>query len=283
MSALTASTSSKIKIKPGSRKKKKDLDIYTLAIITRSVNISINNVGKNLKETLKDIIVNEIEGKCISEGYIKPNSVVITSYSNGVIEGYNINFQIVLECLVCNPVEGMHLTCIAKNITKAGIRAQLSDENNPIIIFIARDHNYMSKSFSAVQEDQEIKVRIIGKRFELNDTYISVIAELIEPRISTAKPKVKIITSNVDADSVSLIPITKLSPEPSSPQLSSKVSPVGSLSAPVAASPVGSLSAPVVASPVGSLSAPVAASPVGSLSAPVAASPVGSLSAPVAS
>ncbi len=206
MSTLTTNNSSKIKIKPASKRKKRELEIYTSAIITRSVNVPIVNVGKNLKNTLLTLIKREIEGKCISEGYIKVNSVNIISYSNGVVESSNVNFKIVIECLVCNPVEGMHLSCIAKNITKAGIRAQLSDENNPLIIFIARDHNYISKTFSTIQEDQEIKVRIIGKRFELNDTYISVIAELVESKITPSKPKVKLLSSK--EETIDLVPET---------------------------------------------------------------------------
>ena len=183
MSALAISNSPKLKIKPQSKKKKKDIEIYSSAVISRSINIPIINVGRNLKDTLKLLIINEIEGKCIAEGYIKIDSTNIMSYSNGIVEGSNINFQVIFECLVCNPVEGMTFSCIAKNITKAGIRAQLSNENNPLVIFIARDHNYINKNFSTIQEEQEIKVRIIGKRFELNDPYISVIAEFKETQL----------------------------------------------------------------------------------------------------
>ena len=202
MSSLETSNTSKIKIKSIPKKKKKDLEIYSPAIITRSINIPIINIGKNLKDTLKIIIVNEIQGKCISEGYIKEDSITIISYSNGVVDGYIINFNVVFECLVCNPVEGMIITCIAKNITKAGIRAQLSEENNPLVIFIARDHNYMSKNFSSIEDNQIIKIRVIGKRFELNDTYISIIAELYENKQNNSKQKVPLITSNKEVSPI---------------------------------------------------------------------------------
>ena len=72
----------------------------------------------------------------------------------------------------------MIISCIAKNITKAGIRAKIDDKFNPLIIFIARDHNYRSNKFSEIKENDEIKVRVLGQRFELNDEHISVIAEL---------------------------------------------------------------------------------------------------------
>jgi hypothetical protein len=43
---------------------------------------------------------------------------------------------------------------VAKNITKAGIRAEVEDEYTPLIIFIARDHNYLNKLFSNIQIEQ---------------------------------------------------------------------------------------------------------------------------------
>ena len=74
----------------------------------------------------------------------------------------------------------MEIECIAKNITKAGIRAELDMDKTPAIIFIARDHHYINKMFNEVEEGDHISVKIIGQRFELNDTNISAIAELIK-------------------------------------------------------------------------------------------------------
>ena len=178
-----------IKTKPSRKKKKeKELDIYFSVIISRTVHIPIINVGRNIEITLKNILEQQIEGKCIAEGYIKPGSTSIQSYSNGVQDGYSIMFDVIIECRVCNPVEGMIISCIAKNITKAGIRAELLEEPSPLVIFVARDHNYMMKAFSAVEENQEIKIRVIGQRFELNDAYISIIGELVE---GSSKIKIK--------------------------------------------------------------------------------------------
>ena len=53
---------------------------------------------------------------------------------------------------------------------------------SPVIVFIARDHHYQSKYFSSKQEGDNIVVKVIGQRFELNDKYISIIATLIEPK-----------------------------------------------------------------------------------------------------
>ena len=77
----------------------------------------------------------------------------------------------------------MLVDCIAKNITKAGIRGESASESpSPIVVFVARDHQYSNAYFSAIQENDTFTARVIGQRFELNDKYVSIIAEAIEPR-----------------------------------------------------------------------------------------------------
>ena len=44
------------------------------AMITQRIPLSIIYVGKNIKQALEKKISNEIEGKCIVEGYVKPGS-----------------------------------------------------------------------------------------------------------------------------------------------------------------------------------------------------------------
>lgn len=160
----------------------KHMDIYSNVLITRKIPVNIINVGSNIKQTLEKVISLQIEGKCIVEGYVKQNSTKIISYSSGLVNGADIMFDVTFECLVCSPVEGMHIKCIAKNITKAGIRAETDENPSPVVIFIARDHHYNLPYFSTIKENDEIKVRVIGQRFELNDKYISIIAELLEPK-----------------------------------------------------------------------------------------------------
>lgn len=174
--------------------KSKQLDIYMTNIITRQLSLPMSRVGKNIKNVLESIIANQIEGKCVAEGYIKKGSTKILTYSSGILKGENVLFEVVFECKVCSLVEGMKVQVIAKNITKAGIRAETEETPSPIVVFIARDHHIAggkSEYFSKIQADEKIEVRVIGQRYELNDKYISVIAELIEPYAEKAKAKKK--------------------------------------------------------------------------------------------
>jgi DNA-directed RNA polymerase subunit E'/Rpb7 len=167
--------------KPRRRKENKIQSIYSRCLITRKIVLPMTAIGKNLSQTIQQNIQTQIEGKCIVEGYIKPNSSKILTYSSGLIEhGNNIVFEIVFECEVCFPVEGMIIACTAKNITKAGIRAESSTS--------AKDHHYNVASFSDIKEGDNINIRVIGQRFELNDKYISIIGELIKEKEFIQKP-----------------------------------------------------------------------------------------------
>ena len=175
-------------------------NIYSNTLITKKVEIPINKIGSNINEYIKNKLSRQIEGKCSIEGYIKPNSINIISHSSGLIENNTILFEVLFECLVCFPVENMLIKCFVKNITKAGIRAELQETPTPLIIFLARDHHYKnSEQFSSITENDEIAVKIIGQRYELNDEAISVIAELVNPDKVKKKKKEKKIKLIIDA------------------------------------------------------------------------------------
>lgn len=156
--------------------------VYIRSILTQKIILSINEIGRNTKQNLEKKIVSKNEGKCIEEGFIRPNSVKIISYSSGLVNSENIEFQAVFECMICHPVEGMIIQCTSKNITKAGIHAEVITENNiiPITVFIARDHHNTNKYFNTIKENMNIMIRVIGVRFEINDEYICVIGQLLD-------------------------------------------------------------------------------------------------------
>ena len=167
------------------RKETKITSIYSRCLITRNIVLPITAIGKNIKEVIEDNIKSNFEGKCLVEGFIKPNSAKIITYSSGIIyRGSSVSFEVIFECEVCFPVEGMLVSCVAKNITKAGIRAEsATDVPTPVVVFIAKDHHYNIAHFNDVKEGDKINVRIIGQRFELNDKYVSIIGELVKPSV----------------------------------------------------------------------------------------------------
>ena len=181
------------------RKETRLQSIYSRCLITRNIVLPITAIGKNIHDNIEKYIQSSFEAKCVVEGYIKPNSSKIVTYSSGLVtRGNLVSFEVVFECDVCFPVEGMLISCVAKNITKAGIKAESStDIPTPVIVFITKDHHFNSPQFSEVQEGDKINVRVIGQRFELNDKYISVIGELVKdkeyiPQKQPVKPRIVI-------------------------------------------------------------------------------------------
>ena len=87
----------------------------------------------------------------------------------------------------------MNIQCVAKNVTKAGIRAESAyDVPSPIVVFVAKDHHFNVPHFAEIQEGDKINIRVIGQRFELNDKYISIIGELIKEKTDFTQQKPKI-------------------------------------------------------------------------------------------
>lgn len=161
---------------------KKVFGVYVKSMLTMKVPLSIVEVGKNVMPNLEKAISSKTEGKCIAEGFIRPNSVKVLTYSSGNINGDIIEFQTVFECMICHPVEGMLIECDTKTITKAGIHAEVVDRDGtvPVTVFVARDHHFNDKYFNNVKENMKITTRVIGIRYELNDPYICVIGKLVE-------------------------------------------------------------------------------------------------------
>jgi DNA-directed RNA polymerase subunit E'/Rpb7 len=170
----------------GKKKDRKDTEIreihepYIPSILSMKIILSINEIGRNIKQNLERMIVSKTEGKCIVEGYIRPDSVRILTYSSGKVHLGTVEFHTTFECMVCHPVEGMLVKCICKTITKAGIHAEVVDKkgNTPITVFVARDHHILNHLFEEVVENSTLIVSIIGVRFELNDSNICAIGTL---------------------------------------------------------------------------------------------------------
>lgn len=163
------------------KEEKKIFGVFIRSILTQKVILSITEIGSNMKQNLEQKLIDKNEGKCIPDGFIRPNSIKIINYSSGNVYSENIEFYVVFECMLCYPVEGQLIECNVKTITKAGLHCEVNDNGIvPITVFVARDHHNTNKSFNAMKENTTITIRVIGVRFELNDEYICVIGQLLD-------------------------------------------------------------------------------------------------------
>lgn len=153
--------------------------IYSKVMLSDKLEINFKNINSQIYNTLEKIIKKKVEGICIDEGFVKIGSVNLISYSSGELYANKVIIDVVYECLVANTVESMTFDCIVKSITKVGIRAEINESVSPFVIFIARDHHFDNELFSKINENDIINVRVLGQRYELNNKFISVIAELV--------------------------------------------------------------------------------------------------------
>jgi hypothetical protein len=155
-----------------------DPKLFVSSLLHCKIAVSFMKLGNNMDEYFKRYAETMIEGKCHKEGYVQPNSTTIINYSSGLLKSDMVIYDVIYSVNVCFPYENMELMCKIKNITKIGIRGIISEHHNPIVLFISREHN-STKDFDEYEEGQNIRVRVIGHRFELNDEFISVIGEII--------------------------------------------------------------------------------------------------------
>ena len=172
--------------------KLKTRNIWTKNILNRRIQLPFKNIGSNVRENILNKLEENLYNKCSKEGYIKNKSINILTYSSGLVEADNVIFDVSFECLICHPVEGQNIKCRVKNITRAGIRASFKEKENPITIFIARDHHYNNESFSKIKENDDITIIVIGIRYELYDETICVLGELKSTKGKKSNPKIQI-------------------------------------------------------------------------------------------
>lgn len=162
-----------------------DPELFVKCQIRRKLSLPFYKITKDviIAQLLKTELAKLVEGRCSVEGYICPNSITISSYSCGTLAGSNIHFDIIADCLICHPDENTVIKCVAKTITQAGIRAgaRFLQKGNvsPIEVFLSRDMHVCSRDlFSRIQENDVLTVKIIGRRFVLHDTHVTIIAML---------------------------------------------------------------------------------------------------------
>ena len=92
--------------------------------------------------------------------------------------------------MLCCPKDGAVINCIAKTVTQAGIRAHACTNPSPVVIYISREmHDAaripmpvpmpMTMTMDSIKPGDTMQIRVVGRRFELNDKHVSVIGELI--------------------------------------------------------------------------------------------------------
>ncbi len=141
----------------------------------------------NIEQMIKNKLRRKIGNKCIKDGYVLSNTIHILKRSIGKINTAffdgSISYNIQYSAKVCNPKEGSFIVVEYVDHNKMGILAKKS--NTPLNIVIPKQLHKNKDLFKKIEEQLQqqqkiyLKIQVIGKRFEKDDTEIFVIGKLI--------------------------------------------------------------------------------------------------------
>jgi len=162
------------------------------------IQLSPLELSNNFDDIIKNKMNETLEGVCSRFGYIKPGSLQIVKRSAGLFgkqhfNGY-IRFDLLCKGEACNPPQGLVVEAIVKNKNALGLLAESSMFINgtkiPVLdIIIPKKSNGISSEIELdeVQIGDTIYVMVMGKRYQLNDTNISIIGRAVKQPLVNVK------------------------------------------------------------------------------------------------
>ena len=161
------------------------MSIYFNTALTTKILLQPEDINSQIDKVILDKIKLKYEGKCSREGYVKHDSSSITNRSLGTfIQGQfngNLQYKVNFTVDICNPAENQEIKCTVININKMGVLCIVSDDKNqPLKILLPRQNHIKNEEFPEIELKNKVLIKVIGKRFELEDHFISVIGEFIQ-------------------------------------------------------------------------------------------------------
>ena len=164
-------------------------NIFVNTTLYKRIYLKPEYLNKNFEKNIGSLLEDEIGDKCISEGYIKKDSINVIKRSVGQSFGNtfagHIGFDVIYSAEVCNPVNGNIIKAKIIRVNKLGIQA----EEGPLSIIIAKEYHENKDLFKDLHIEDEIEVLVIGKRYSLNDNKIEIIGKLAHDK---TKKKIKL-------------------------------------------------------------------------------------------
>lgn len=170
-------------------------NLFFETLICQQVILEAKQIGKDFENVLYNNLVKITEGKCKYEGYINPKSVKIIERSIGRLLPNKFRgdmvFDIKYKADVCNPVKGDVLNCTVIKKNNMGIMAK----NGPLLIILPNDIHTNKKLIESIQINDVISISVIGKKYDINNDHIDVVARLAEdiPKKNLSNTVTKIV------------------------------------------------------------------------------------------
>jgi DNA-directed RNA polymerase subunit E'/Rpb7 len=122
----------------------------------------------------------KIEGKCISSGFVKPDSLEILHRSMGTAENGRFTgnwiYYVKTQCKVFHPETNTPVTCKVVKVNKMGAYVVFDEAMR---VLLPRDLHVGNEAFDALKTDDLVVVNILRSRFQTNDPFISSVGLFI--------------------------------------------------------------------------------------------------------
>jgi DNA-directed RNA polymerase subunit E'/Rpb7 len=152
------------------------------------------NFKKTFDKLLENLLKEEYENTCCNEGFVIPKSLKIIERNNIRFPLESTKLTYVVDCkfqvTVCCPFKDAVINCKVISKNKIGLLCKINPNNSgileeisPLVILIPNDlSNGDEDSLERIKNiniDDEVFIRVLGKKFEQFDKTITVIGQLI--------------------------------------------------------------------------------------------------------
>lgn len=146
-----------------------------------------SEISINFENLILDKLRSNFESICSKYGYIKKNTIKIIKRSVGTLkkEHFNANvyFDVICIAEICNPAQGSIIKCKVKAKNSLGLLAEGYYDNIPILQIIIPKISAGIQSeinIDTININDEIKIEVCGKKYQLFDKHISIIGRAIK-------------------------------------------------------------------------------------------------------
>jgi DNA-directed RNA polymerase subunit E'/Rpb7 len=159
--------------------------IYEERILSSSVYLrplELNTL--NIDELILNKLKTKIEGKCISSGYVKPESIKILGRSLGLLQTHDFNansyYEITFKAEICSPKNGQIIECILETKDESHNVCYVGDEEtSPVEVYIYRQNNIGNTDYGALKQGDTILVKVNDTQVEFGAPRVLVGGEFI--------------------------------------------------------------------------------------------------------
>jgi hypothetical protein len=155
-------------------------DVFLPSVLTRTLHIPFTQITRdNRAQLLLATLRKELEGRCDTEGFIKPGSIrrLVDSSVGQMDKAANVRYTASFEADVALPIVGQKLACTVTENNHAGLACNIPP-HNPFLVQVFRDQHHTATTLSKYPVGSTVNVTVETLTFDVHDPFVRVKAVL---------------------------------------------------------------------------------------------------------